>query len=123
MRGTITDSGVIYCPHDDDRGILKIDTNIDRATVLDGNLFPALGGCMWASCAAALDGCIYFMPSDASRVMKLDPNNNNFGNVTHDNIDCVSGGVLARDGCIYESKTTNNSHCFLRSIIQYLVEL
>ena len=31
---------------------------------------------MWDSCAAALDGCIYFIPGDARRIMKLDPNNN-----------------------------------------------
>ena len=31
---------------------------------------------MWESCAAALDGFIYFMPWNARRIMKLDPNNN-----------------------------------------------
>ena len=31
---------------------------------------------MWISCAAALDGCIYFMPTSAHRIMELDPNNN-----------------------------------------------
>ena len=184
VSGAITDSGVIYCPHDDDRGILKIDTNTDNVTELDVNLLPERGGCMWSSCAAALDGCIYFMPDCASCIMKLDPNNNDamssvgddlgdgefkfngtvvgidgcvygmpspqfefpdeatrilkydpssnitsfFGDVAHDNIDCVSGGVLARDGCIYvldkdrvlkiETKMTNNSHCFVGSIIQ-----
>ena len=31
---------------------------------------------MWASCAVALDGCIYFMPYNADRIINLDPNNN-----------------------------------------------
>ena len=31
---------------------------------------------LWTSCAVALDGCIYFMPHNARRLMKLDPNNN-----------------------------------------------
>ena len=31
---------------------------------------------MWRSCAAVLDGCIYFMPSYANRMKKLDASNN-----------------------------------------------
>ena len=46
---------------------------------MDRDLLPERGhGNKWASCAAAaLDGCVYFMPSDLRRsIMKLDPKNN-----------------------------------------------
>ena len=60
IRGAMTENGVIYCPPcDEHTGILKIDTNSDNVTELDANLLPEDGGCvMWASCAAAVDGCI-----------------------------------------------------------------
>ena len=47
----MTDSGVIYCPpNHKDRGILKIDTNIDNVTELDANLLPEeVRGAMWMS--------------------------------------------------------------------------
>ena len=45
-------------------------------TELNANLLPAQGNFMWRSCAAALDGCIYFMPSYANRMKKLDASNN-----------------------------------------------
>ena len=74
-RGTISSqSGFIYCPPVDfDHGILKIDTNTDTVTELDVNLLPEQGDYRWRSCAATLDGCIYFMPSNACQI---DPNNN-----------------------------------------------
>lgn len=31
---------------------------------------------MWSSCAAVLDGWIYFIPRHARRIMKLNSNNN-----------------------------------------------
>ena len=47
----MTDSGVIYCPPDGNRGILlKIDTNPDNVTELDRNLLPEQGDKdMWTS--------------------------------------------------------------------------
>ena len=39
------------------------------------NLLPEQGWFLWESCAAALDGCIYSMPCNARRIMKLDPKN------------------------------------------------
>ena len=75
-KGAITDNDIIYCPpHVKHRGILKIDTNTDTDTVteLNANLLPEQGAAMWESCAcsaaAALDGCIYFMPPGAHRIM------------------------------------------------------
>ena len=69
-------NGVIYCPSVTYRGILKIDTKTDTVKDLDFNLLPERGFCNWMSCAVAPDGCIYFMPFRARRIMKLDPTNN-----------------------------------------------
>jgi hypothetical protein len=104
--GAMTDSGVIYCPlSDSDRGILKIDTNTDNVTELDANLLPERGHGMWASCALALDGCIYFMPHNANHMMKLDPNNNDamssIGDGLGDERWKYSGTVIGIDGCVY----------------------
>ena len=75
--GAMTVRGIIYCPpFTSGHGILKIDTNTDTVTELDKNLLPERGLHMWLLFAAALDGCIYFMPSYARRIMKLDPKNN-----------------------------------------------
>ena len=105
-KGAITDRGIIYCPPYRDRGILKIDTNTDTVTeLLDGNLLPEPGGFLWESCAAALDGCIYFMPSLANRIMKLDPNNNDVmtsvGDDLGDGLCKYIGTVVGIDGCVY----------------------
>ena len=106
-NGAITDSGIIYCPpiHSNHHGILKIDTNTDTVTVLDANLLPERGGLMWKSCAVALDGCIYFMPRDARRIMKLDPHNNDEMTSVGDDLgrgsSKYSGTVVGIDGCVY----------------------
>ena len=41
---------------------------------------------MWESCALALDGSIYFMPSNANRIMKLDPNHDDAMSSVGDNL-------------------------------------
>ena len=104
--GAITGSGVIYCPpFDDERGILKIDTNTDNVTELDVNLLPERGvGIMWASCDAALDGCIYFMPGDARRMMKLDPNNNDAMTSVGDDLGGDDGGFKYSGTCTSQAR-------------------
>ena len=103
----MTDSGVIYCPpcDDDSYGILKIDTITDMVTILDFNLLPERGGYMWASCAVALDGCIYCVPLDARRIMKLDPNNNDTMTSVEDDLgrgeDKCNGTIVGIDECVY----------------------
>ena len=104
--GAMTDTGVIYCPpSDEDRGILKIDTNTDNVTELNVNLLPEQGHDMWVSCAAALDGCIYFMPCKARRMMKLDPNNGDAMSSVGDDmgrgIFKYVGTAVGIDGCMY----------------------
>ena len=106
MSGAINGSGIIYCPpFNVERGILKIDTNTDTVTVLDRDLLPEQGRGTWASCAVALDGCIYFMPSCARRIMKLDPNNNDaissVGNYLGDGVMKYYGTVVGIDRCLY----------------------
>ena len=106
-RGAMTENGVIYCPafESDRNGILKIDTNTDTVTELDFNLLPERGYYMWLSCALALDGCIYFMPCKARRIMKLDPNNNDamssVGNDLGHGVWKYRGTVIGIDGCVY----------------------
>ena len=105
-RGAITDSGVIYgLPLDEECGILKIDTNTDNVTELNVNLLPEEGWSMWASCAAALDGCIYCMPRDARQIMKIDPNKNDAMTSVGDDLggrnDKYCGTVVGIDGCVY----------------------
>ena len=106
-KGAITESGIIYCTPYGSRnhGILKIDTNTDTVTELDRNLLPERGGCMWLSCAAALDGCIYFMPTYARRIMKLDPNYNDAMSSVGDDLGRYGwkyiGTVVGIDGCVY----------------------
>ena len=105
-RGAITDGGIIYCiPFYCFHGILKIDTNTDTVTELDRNLPPERGGFMWNSCATALDGCVYFIPYNARRIMKLDPNNDDamssVGDDLGDEEDKYIGTVVGIDGCVY----------------------
>ena len=105
-QGAMTDSGIIYCaPWEADRGILKIDTNTDTVTELNVNLLPERGIEMWDSCAAALDGCVYFMPNMARRIMKIDPNNNDAMTSVGDDLGNgefkYSGTVVGIDGCVY----------------------
>ena len=110
-RGAMTISGIIYCPpcDFDDHGIRKIDTNTNTVTVLNRNLLflPEQDtDMMWMSCAAAIDGCVYFMPSNACRIMKLDPNNNDAMSIVGDDLRneegmTYVGTVVGIDGCVY----------------------
>ena len=121
-KGAMTDCGIIYCspfycsPYAGDHGIVKIDTNTDDVTELDVNLLPERGIGMWVSCAVALDGCIYFMPSCARRILKIDPNNNDamksvgeeMGRERHK----YSGTFVGIDGYVYG--IPNDSECILK---------
>ena len=106
-RGAMTVSGIIYClpGNTRDLGILKIDTNTDNVTELDVNLLPEQGYGLWTSCALALDGCIYFMPHNARRIMKLDPNNDDAMTSVGDDVGDrrwkYIGTVVGIDGCVY----------------------
>ena len=51
---------------------------------------------MWRSCAAALDGCIYFMPSYANRMKKLDASNNDEISSVGDDLEMGDSSTLER---------------------------
>ena len=113
-KGAMTASGIIYCPPSNQfYGILKIDTNTDDVTELDRDLLPERkddddddeDDDMWMSCALALDGCIYFMPCNARRIMKLDPNNNDAISSVGDDLgrdmNKYAKTIVGIDGCVY----------------------
>ena len=106
-EGAMTDGGIIiYCPpvYSHLHGILKIDTNTDNVTELDRNLLPKQGHFTWTSCATALDGCIYFMPANARRIMRLDPNNDDAMSCVGDDFrgrHKCTGTAVGIDGCVY----------------------
>ena len=56
------------------------------------------------SCALALDGCIYFMPSNANQTMKLDPNNgdamSSVGDYLREGVWKYIGTVVGIDGYV-----------------------
>lgn len=115
----MTDSGAIECrPHEHVNGILKVDTNADTVTKLNGNLLPERGGrVMWSSYALALDGCIYSMPHGARRIMKLDPNDNDAISSVGNDLRSRSyiATVVGIDGCVYEIP----SICTSNPIVKY----
>jgi hypothetical protein len=65
--------------------ILKIDTVNGTVTLLDTEL-PEIGNMvgMWRSGALALDGCIYFMPYNACRILKFNPEDESAASVGED---------------------------------------
>ena len=104
----MTGSGIIYYPLANSlRGILKVEnTNTGTVTELDRNLLPEQRDYgLWESCAATLDGCIYFMPGKARRIMKLDPNSNDAISSVGDDLGGelykYIGTVVGIDGCVY----------------------
>lgn len=85
--GVISTNGIIYCVSTDSSlGIMKIDTfnndsitfiNIDRLNIPEDLRREGENRhwSKWAPGALALDGCIYFMPTLAGRILKIDPKN------------------------------------------------
>ena len=81
-NGVMIDSGIIYgIPYSSDK-VLKINTNVGdengNVTTIDATL-PEEGGWKWRSGAISrIDGCIYCMPEDAKRILKINPANDLF---------------------------------------------
>ena len=108
-EGAMADNGIIYCvPFDSNHGILKIDTKTDTAKERNRNLLPELGTStysVWESCAVARSGCNYFMPYNARRIMKLDPNNNDSISSVGDDLGSgkykYRGTVVGINGWVY----------------------
>ena len=84
--GVRANTGSIYCvPYCADR-ILKINTAQGTVEILDNVELPETGdGCLWASAGAlAADNHIYYMPSHARRIMRLNPDNDSLSSVGDD---------------------------------------
>ena len=108
--GVLAGNGSIYCiPHNDflgDIGILKIDTVNETVTIVNVEEPPETSVlASWSPGALALDGCIYFMPCHARRILKFDPENESVASVGEDlGVDgrsMYNGTVLGIDGCLY----------------------
>ena len=109
-KGIRANNGSIYCPPSYKlKPFLKI-TPLERGganvRILDEKKIPENGYPMWLPVNGVLadkDECIYFMPEGGSRILKLDPNND-------DSLSLVGremrrrrypGAILGNDGCIY----------------------
>ena len=94
-RGVLANNGSIYCVSTTEGPvqILKIDTIHDTTEILDvqGMSEPNMIERRWISGALALDGCIYFMPCNARRIIKLD-----------------KATVAGRDGFVYGTSSIPN---------------
>ena len=94
-------------PPSNDNGILKIDTiNGGTVTLLDTELPESgTGGWRWVSGALALDGCIYFMPGRARRILKFNPEDERAVSVGEDLVGgwgCkYAGTIIGNDGYLY----------------------
>jgi hypothetical protein len=77
MCGVRANNGSIYCAPYRSNRILKINTNDGTVETLDNVEQPETGICLWASGALQLaqDKNIYYMPYDARRIMRLNPDN------------------------------------------------
>jgi hypothetical protein len=63
---------------------LKINTNDGTVETLDDLELPETGGGLWQSGAFAADNNIYYMPSFARRIMRLNPDNDTLSSVGDD---------------------------------------
>jgi hypothetical protein len=104
--GVRANTGSIYCvPYCADR-ILKINTAQGTVEILDNVELPETGdGCLWASAGAlAADNHIYYMPSHARRIMRLNPDNDSLSSVGDDLGEQgfkYSGTVVGNDDRVY----------------------
>ena len=96
----------IYCaPYNSNYSILKINTNDGTVETLDNVELPETGHLyLWASGALATDNCIYYMPYNALRIMRLNPGNVTLSSVGDDLGDGwmkYSGTVVGNDDRVY----------------------
>jgi hypothetical protein len=84
MCGVRSNNNSIYCaPYRADH-ILKIDTIQGTVETLDNVEVPETGDDLWMSGALAPDNSIYYMPSSARRIMRLNPDNDSLSSVGDD---------------------------------------
>jgi hypothetical protein len=104
MCGVRSNNNSIYCaPYRADH-ILKIDTIQGTVETLDNVEVPETGDDLWASGALAPDNSIYYMPSSARRIMRLNPDNDSLSSVGDDLGEerwKYTGTVLGNDDYVY----------------------
>jgi hypothetical protein len=105
LCGVLANTGDIYCvPALSADHILKINTNDGTVEILDNVELPETGDCFWMSGALAPDNYIYYMPSQARRIMRLNPDNDSFSSVGDDLGEerwKYRGTVVGNDDCVY----------------------
>jgi hypothetical protein len=102
--GVLANTGSIYCAPCNADHILKIDTIQGTVETLDGVELPETGDhLLWASGALARDNHIYYMPSQAYRIMRLNPDNDSLSSVGDDLGEGYKyrGTVVGKDDHVY----------------------
>jgi hypothetical protein len=84
MCGVRANTGSIYCAPYWAEHILKIDPIQGTVETLDDVELPETGDHLWASGALAADNNIYYMPCNAHRIMRLNPDNDSLSSVGDD---------------------------------------
>ena len=106
--GVRAENGSIYCiPYYGMKSFLKItpfEGGGAEVRILDDKL-PEEGYFLWKGGALAQDGCIYYMPLVASRILKLDPSNDDsislVGEALLQGWAKYTESILENDNCIY----------------------
>jgi hypothetical protein len=102
--GVRANNGRIYCAPFGADHILKIDTIQGTVETLDNVELPETGDWLWQSGALAADNNIYYMPANAHRIMRLNPDNDSLSSVGDDLGEGgfkYSGTVVGNDNCLY----------------------
>lgn len=108
-RGVRAANGSIYCvPGWSKKHFLKITPRGGgdaEVQILDHLTFPEDGNNLWLAGALGNDGCIYYMPFDGHRILKLDPNDDDRLSLVGEDLggeqDKYGGAVASKDGTIY----------------------
>ena len=103
--GVRDNNGNIYCAPFHADHILKISTNDGTVETLDDVELPETGGGLWTSGAlVASDNSIYYMPLFASRIMRLNADNDtcsSVGDHLGEKPFKYVGTVVGNDDCVY----------------------
>jgi hypothetical protein len=84
LCGVRANTGSIYCAPHCANHILKIKRSDGTVETLDNVELPETGDDLWASGALATDNHIYYMPYNARRIMRLNPDNDSLSSVGDD---------------------------------------
>lgn len=116
--GILVNDGCIYCmPYGTTNHFLKItpkEGEDAEVHILEDLKLPMEGDSMWKAGVLAKDGCVYYFPHQASRILKFDPSNMDGDKLTLVGEDLsylipegssfnliFEGAVLGNDNCIY----------------------